>query len=52
MLRLPDKFCWRNNFIKNDNNTLPFNSKKITVGCFLLYDFISGGTGSGDEWSV
>jgi beta-glucosidase len=28
--------------LKNDNNTLPFNSKKITVGCFgITYDFIS-----------
>jgi beta-glucosidase len=36
--------------LKNDNNTLPFTSKKAPLSVFGVtsYDFISGGTGSGD----
>lgn len=36
--------------LKNDKNTLPFSSKKAPLAIFGLtsYDFISGGTGSGD----
>jgi beta-glucosidase len=36
--------------LKNDKNTLPFSSKAAPLAIFGLtsYDFISGGTGSGD----
>ena len=36
--------------LKNDKNTLPFSSKSVPLAIFGLtsYDFISGGTGSGD----
>jgi beta-glucosidase len=36
--------------LKNDKNTLPFTSKSTPLAVFGLtsYDFISGGTGSGD----
>jgi beta-glucosidase len=36
--------------LKNENNTLPFTSKATPLAIFGLtsYDFISGGTGSGD----
>ncbi|WP_081897804.1 glycoside hydrolase family 3 N-terminal domain-containing protein [Flavobacterium sp. 83] len=36
--------------LKNDNNTLPFSSKATPLAVFGVtsYDFISGGTGSGD----
>lgn len=36
--------------LKNDKNTLPFSSKSAPLAIFGLtsYDFISGGTGSGD----
>ncbi|ULC57968.1 glycoside hydrolase family 3 C-terminal domain-containing protein [Flaviramulus sp. BrNp1-15] len=36
--------------LKNDNNTLPFNSKSSSLAVFgnTSYNFIAGGTGSGD----
>lgn len=36
--------------LKNDKNTLPFTSKSVPLAVFGVtsYDFISGGTGSGD----
>ncbi|SFZ94260.1 beta-glucosidase [Flaviramulus basaltis] len=36
--------------LKNDNNTLPFNSKSSSLAVFgnTTYNFIAGGTGSGD----
>jgi beta-glucosidase len=40
--------CWRNNFIKNDNNTLPFNSKKSPLAVLELLMILFCGTGSGD----